>query len=421
VNVAALTAISDPRREAEIAAGLHTADLGVTVVRRCVDLADLLAAGASGLAQAAVVSADLPRLNREAVMRLQSGGVVVLALAPDDAGDRDRLRRLGVSRLISESSTPDAVASAVVSAVRDGDFAGVDDGIVAGEPAHPQPRAGGRLIAVWGPVGAPGRSTLALNCAAELAALGHEVLCVDLDTYGASLAQHAGVLDDASGVAAACRRANNGGLDTSVLRSLAVRVAPRLSLLTGIGSPHRWPELRPAALELMLQTCREAFPLTVVDVGFCLEHDEELMYDTVAPRRNGAALTALEVADAVVAVAAADPVGIARFARSVADLRRGLDRPFVTVVNRVRRTPLRQGSASDQLSAALERYAAVDDPLMVPDDPVTADAAVAAGRTWAEVAPASPARAAVRRLAAQLCGAPEPTARGRGLAAFVRR
>jgi hypothetical protein len=51
-----------------------------------------------------------------------------------------------------------------------------------------------------------------------------------------------------------------------------------------------------------------------VDCGFCIEVDEELSYDTAAPRRNGATVTALEQADLVVVVGSADPLGLARLA-----------------------------------------------------------------------------------------------------------
>ena len=61
--------------------------------------------------------------------------------------------------------------------------------------------------------------------------------------------------------------------------------------------------------------------LTVVDCGFCLEQDEELSFDTAAPRRNGATLTTIEQADLVVAVGSADPVGLQRLVRGLSDLR----------------------------------------------------------------------------------------------------
>lgn len=410
MNVTVLTAIGDARREAELTAGLHDIDLGVTVVRRCVDLADLLAAGAAGLAQAAVLSADLRRLDRTAVQRLREAGIAVVALAPDDVAARDRLRRLGIDAVIADSAPAAGVAAAVVSAVGEGR-----------DPEDPAPvypqgplLAAGRVLAVWGPAGAPGRSVVAVNLAAELAGLGHPTLCIDLDTYGAALAQLVGLLDEGSGVAAACRAANAGSLDAAALRRLAVEVRPKLRMLTGITGPHRWPELRPAALDVLLERARQAFKFIVVDVGFCVEQDEELSYDTIAPRRNGAAVDVLGTADGVIAVAAADPVGLVRFVRGVADLPRSADASSpITVVNRVRRASIGRRDPVRQIALALGRYAELDDAVMVADDAATADTALASGRTWREVAATSPARLAIRDLARRVAGDPAVPARSR--------
>jgi Flp pilus assembly CpaE family ATPase len=405
VNVTVLTAISDPRREAELAAGLHETDLGVTIVRRCVDIADLLAAGAAGLAQAVVLSADLRRLDRATVHRLRDAGLAVVALAPDDAAARARLHRLGIEVVVVDSAVATRVAAAVVGAVRDRDEAR------AVEPAPPYPSeptiGNGRVLAVWGAAGAPGRSAVAVNLASELAGLGRSTLCVDLDTYGAAIAQLVGLLDDGSGVAAACRAANAGRLDVATLRRLAVEVRPCLRVLTGIMAAHRWPELRPALIDVLVDQARHAFDFVVVDVGFCVEQDEELSYDTVAPRRNGAAVTVLRSADLTVAVAAADPIGIARFVGAVGDLPRSPKAaPHITLINRVRRSAIGRGDPSQQIALALGRYADIAEAVMVPDDPATADTAVATGRTWCEVAPASPARQAVRDLARRIAGHP---------------
>ncbi len=421
MNVTVLTAISDSRREAELAAGLHDTDLGVTVVRRCVDVADLLAAGAAGLAQAVVLSSDLRRLDRATVHRLHDTGLAVVALAPDDQATHERLRRLGIEVVVADGAVAARVAAAVVGAVRDHG--------PAGPPAPPYPAdpevggGGGRLVAVWGAAGAPGRSVVAVNLASELAGLGHSALCVDLDTYSAAVAQLVGLLDDGSGVAAACRAANAGSLDESMLRRLSVEVRPRLRVLTGITAAHRWPEIRPALLEVVVDRARRAFDFVVVDVGFCVEQDEELSYDTVAPRRNGAAVSVLRAADLTIAVAAADPVGIARFVGAVGDLpTAGQGSPHLTVINRVRRSAIGRGDPAQQIALALGRYADIGEAVMVPDDPSTADAAIATGRTWAEVAPGSPARQALAGLARRIAGDPAPAAapRWRGRLMQVR-
>ena len=59
----------------------------------------------------------------------------------------------------------------------------------------------------------PGRTLVAANIAGELAAEGQSVLLVDADSYGASVAALLGLLDEAAGLAQACRLADQGLLD----------------------------------------------------------------------------------------------------------------------------------------------------------------------------------------------------------------
>src|SRR4029450_11154857 len=99
----------------------------------------------------------------------------------------------------------------------------------ASGPAEAEPQPGdGRMVAVWGPTGAPGRTTVAATLAGQLAVVGHEALLVDADTYGASVAQALGMLDESAGIAAAARAANQGALDVRRLGTLAPRGMPRV-------------------------------------------------------------------------------------------------------------------------------------------------------------------------------------------------
>ncbi|MBO0829598.1 MAG: hypothetical protein J2P24_17630, partial [Streptosporangiales bacterium] len=167
--------------------------------------------------------------------------------------------------------------------------------------------------------------------------------------------------------------------------------------------PDRWPELGRAALDRVWELARTLVPLTVVDCGFSLEEDEELSYDTTAPRRNAATLSALQSADDVVAVCAADPLGVQRFVRALADLREVVDGPVHVVCTKVRPGPV--GARPEaQVTAALERYAGVAPEVLVPYDLNAYDRALAHGRSLAEVAPKSPARLALRTFAAELAG-----------------
>jgi Flp pilus assembly CpaE family ATPase len=115
-------------------------------------------------------------------------------------------------------------------------------------------------------------------------------------------------------------------------------------------------------------------------------------------------VTALEAADTVVCVSGADPVALQRTVRALDELRDLLPdvRPVV-VVNRLRRGPV-PGDPRQEVAAALERFAGVEVAAFLPADPRATDAALAAGRALAEVAPSSSLRTALRALAADLAG-----------------
>ena len=324
----------------------------VTIVRRCADLPDLVATAAAGLGTVALVSSDLRGLDLTVVAQLRSAGVHVVGIAPD--GDEDserRLRQLGVGRIVPGSveladleaaltETAPPVDESLVTLERDlddelaDDLAGDQrrDGMPGPAPSAAVPAyldrggpqgpgeavdevrvdaAEGRVVAIWGPTGAPGRTTIAVTLASELAGLGIPTVLVDADTYGGSVAQALSFLDEAPGLAAASRAADQGSLDLPTLARLAPVASPGLRVLTGIPKAERWPEIRAAALERVLTLCRSLGEVVVVDCGFSLEDDEELSYDTMAPRRNAATLSTLALADEVVAVGGVRPGGAA--------------------------------------------------------------------------------------------------------------
>ena len=424
MRVPVLTAVTGAVWEADLVSALDRSDHGVTVVRRCVDLAELLSAAAGGTARAALLSADLRRLDRHSVERLLCAGVAVIGLV--DPGDLDaerRLHQIGVSRVLAADAGVAAVSRAVVQAVAEARAAttpSLGDPATAlpalGQPVRPPPAAPGRgrIVAVWGPTGAPGRTTVAVGLADESARLGVATLLVDADVYGGVVAQILGLLDESAGLAAACRTAGDGRLDGPALAGLAWQVRPGLRVLTGPARADRWPELRPAALTAVLGQARHLAALTVLDCAFCLEQDEELAYDTAAPRRNGATLAALEAADTVVCVGGADPVGLQRLVRALADLRETLPgvEPVV-VVNRLRPSVV-PGDPVREITAALARYAGVTAPAFLPAAPAVVDTALRTGATLAEAAPDSPLRRAIADLARRLAGVPPPTDRRPG-------
>jgi len=187
------TAVTGAAWESELVGALDRADHGVTVVRRCVDVNELLAVAATGTGQAALLSAELRRLDGDAVARLEAAGVAVVGLVePGDERAADRLRQLGVHRVLPADAEPEAIAGALREAVAGVPAPGRDvaDPRAAlpalGAPVAPEerPTGRGRVVAVWGPTGAPGRTTVAVGLADEASRLGVSTLLVDADVYG---------------------------------------------------------------------------------------------------------------------------------------------------------------------------------------------------------------------------------------------
>jgi MinD-like ATPase involved in chromosome partitioning or flagellar assembly len=179
-----------------------------------------------------------------------------------------------------------------------------------------------------------------------------------------------------------------------------------LRVLTGIPLPSRWPELRPAGVQAVLAAARALADFTIVDCGFNLETDEELSYDTMAPRRYGATLAVLESADIVIVVGGADPIGMQRLVRALGELDQlDLNSRVQVVLNRVRNTVLR-GDPSSELTATLDRFAGAAVSALLPYERDSLDAALATGQTLAEHKPTSPLRTAIHELAANLAGVP---------------
>ncbi|GAA1689518.1 hypothetical protein GCM10009808_03030 [Microbacterium sediminicola] len=266
---------------------------------------------------------------------------------------------------------------------------------------------GGRVITVWGPGGAPGRTTLAIELAHRLASRQDPALLVDADTHGAGVALALGLGDEGPGFPAACRRAQRQELDATELARISQDLGGGLRVLTGINRPSRWPELPQDRVRAALTACRGWSSHTVVDVAAPLERDEEIVSDLVGDRRNGATLGALLAADLVIAVAGADPVGVARFLRAHAQLRETIGvTPTIVIANRLRPGALGI-DARGQVRRSLARFAGIGDVWFVPPDPRSADAALLAGKPIGAVAPRSPIVTALDRLVADTISAPD--------------
>jgi len=366
---------------------------GHTAVARCDSADELASVIAARRCEVALTAASARYLTARLLEESDAAGVRVIGLVGSEA-DRRHAAALGLAELVAA----------------DAPWASIEVAIAGSAPAPARGPRRGRVIAVWGPAGSPGRTTLAIAVAAELAAAGMSVALADVDTHSGSIAPALGLLDESPGFAAACRLAGVGGLDRTELERIGERYLSghgSFWVLTGIGRPSRWPELSADRVVATLRECRGWVDYTVVDTGASLENDEEISSDLSAPRRNAATIAALREADEVIAVGSADPIGLSRFLRAHVDLVETLLTDRVTVVmNRVRASAIGLNPAG-QVTQALRRFGGIAEPVIVPDDRAALDAAVLTGRSLRDTAMRSPARIAIGRMvSARLLPAP---------------
>lgn len=369
---------------------------GVVVLKRCVDVEDLLAAASAGQAQVAVLGAELAGLDAAVVDELTAYGVRPVAVAADVDAARARAGRIGIGSVVPAVQV-DELAEVVA--------AGAEPTEPRTElrppapPTAPAPTMRGRVVAVWGPAGAPGRTTVAAALAAELGRRRLDTLLVDADPYGGTVAQQLGILDEVSGLLSAARLAATGGLDER-FASVQRELGGGFRVLTGLPRADRWVEVRAGALSEVIERARSEAQL-VLDTGFSVEESPTADFGA-RPERNGLTMEALEAADDILVVGSADPVGLARLARAVAELHDRIAAPRVRlVVNRMRATLGWREADVVEMLGGFGPHLGVH---FLPDDQAAVDRALVAGRTPVEMGE-SPLTKAVARIVDAMSGA----------------
>lgn len=355
---------------------------GMVVLKRCVDVDDLLATSSAGQADATVVALGAPGFDPTAVEVLHRHQLRVVAVGADSDAARARAARVGADALVTLDRLgclPEVLEAQVGGGTAEG---------ARPSPTTPDDGAtAGRVVAVWGPAGAPGRTTVAVSLASALAGRGLPTTLVDADPYGGTVAAHLGILDEVSGLLSVARLYADGTLEER-LAGAQRSLGERLQVVTGLPRAQRWVEVRPGVVEHLLEVaCSRGH--VVVDTGFGLEDDAAAGRGPL-PARDQLTLGALEVADEVVVVGSADPVGLARLARGLVDLRERLPACEVrVVVNRMRAGlwPERE------VLGIVEGFARVSDVHFLPEDRSAADRALSSGRSVVEAGDSELARA----------------------------
>lgn len=254
----------------------------------------------------------------------------------------------------------------------------------------------GKIIAVWGTHGAPGRSTLALALAAYLNEQGSTIL-VDCDINAPSQVQLLGLPEDSSGLASAARLATHGELYSTRLVQTLLSAKADLQVLTGLGRSGRWRELPVASMNKVWEVCRHTAEYTVVDLSGGLE--EERVEDfAMEPDHDAVAAALLEQADLTLIVGAADPVGIRRLIQLLNSSRQAVGGRSQVVVNRVRSSTA-GADPNSAIGSVLARYTSASDIVYVPADYRLFDKALMQAQPVAVVESRSAAAKSIAKLA----------------------
>jgi len=133
--------------EAALLAELGAGAGPFTVSRRCVDVVELVAVASSGQARAALVDAQLRRLDPDVIDRLRAAGVAVIGVTePGSETELERLASCGI-----EFSVPAGAAANAIRTVLDAALAEL-----AGTDPAPRP-TGFRRPGAGYRLGGPGR------------------------------------------------------------------------------------------------------------------------------------------------------------------------------------------------------------------------------------------------------------------------
>ena len=245
--------------------------------------------------------------------------------------------------------------------------------------AAPPARAQGRVIVFCAPKGGTGRTTLAINTAVSLRSLtGEPVVLLDADWAAPALDVALNVRSDRNVRDLLPRLA---GLDDEMFRSI---VAPHASGISVVLAPPPFDSspISPTQVQALLVTLRDMFPWVVVDQGLPL---------------NEAAFAFMDGADAIIAVALPEMVGL-RNVRLMLDQFQDRGYPQQKVWLVLNRRSMAGGVPRDNIEKHLE----AEFRHTIPDDQLLASHSINRGVPFVVSHRRSGLARAIRRLAQQL-------------------
>jgi MinD-like ATPase involved in chromosome partitioning or flagellar assembly len=223
------------------------------------------------------------------------------------------------------------------------------------------------VIAVSGPHGSTGKTTVAINLALELASQRSKVLLIDADLQASSIANHFLLTDLPAGLPGALRIANQNRFDLEQLSRLSVQIPKsNLSVMPGFSSPPE-TEVPVDALIGITEVAKPNFDYTVIDLG-CIKPG--------GAGTLGFSDKVFASADKQLFVCLADPIGIFRLLATEQKLLEIGANPLV-IMNRVRNSVIE--SAKREITITLQRLSQLEAGFFLPDDPQQIDQAMRTG------------------------------------------
>jgi hypothetical protein len=228
---------------------------------------------------------------------------------------------------------------------------------------------------------------------------------VDGDPYGGDVLQLLGITEELPTVIWAARMAAKDEADPARLL-LDLRRAGRDGpiVLPGLPRAELWADVSDYGWRRWLTVARATFRNTICDIGGCIE-PETNAYAAPSGGRNRMAREVLAVADRVVAVVRADPIGVKNFIWAYDEVRETVDDSSVVVIaNRVHRGNERE--VADLLRATIGKRPVA----YIPERPQEFAKSVWSGQSVGASNPGSDVQSAIRGLVASIGG--QPRARG---------